>query len=137
MFTTSTTISLHDIKLMLTRCNYYCFSFIIRCVAAPKVVFIKDAIQKLGCALPDAALQCKPCGLGVTGGFTFVQDSSTGANKPQVLLCEDAKIMTQEIVMETTLAHELIHAYDACRAKMDYSNCLHHACTEIRASNLR
>jgi mitochondrial inner membrane protease ATP23 len=101
------------------------------------VVFIKDAIQKLGCALPDAALQCKPCGLAVTGGFTFVQDSSTGANKPQVLLCEDAKIMTQEIVMETTLAHELIHAYDACRAKMDYSNCLHHACTEIRASNLR
>ncbi|RYH18666.1 hypothetical protein EON65_26995 [archaeon] len=29
-----------------------------------------------------------------------------------------------------------IHAYDVCRAKMDYDNCMQHACTEIRASSL-
>jgi hypothetical protein len=33
--------------------------------------------------------------------------------------------------------HELIHAYDICRAKVDWNNCRHYACTEIRASSLR
>jgi hypothetical protein len=30
-----------------------------------------------------------------------------------------------------TIAHELIHAYDLCRANVDTSNCDHHACTEV------
>lgn len=30
-----------------------------------------------------------------------------------------------------TIAHELIHAYDQCRVKLDRSNCLHVACTEV------
>ena len=35
---------------------------------------------------------------------------------------------------ENTLIHELIHAYDVCRVKkFDWKNCLHHACTEVRA----
>jgi inner membrane protease ATP23 len=38
--------------------------------------------------------------------------------------------------MEDTMAHELIHAIDHCRAKIDWSNCVHHACTEIRAASL-
>jgi hypothetical protein len=25
-----------------------------------------------------------------------------------------------------------IHAYDRCKGKLDYKNCLHHACTEVR-----
>ena len=37
---------------------------------------------------------------------------------------------------ELTLTHELIHAYDHCRAYMNWSNCVHHACSEIRAANL-
>ena len=35
-----------------------------------------------------------------------------------------------------TLTHELIHAWDYCRAAADPSNCRHLACTEVRASNL-
>lgn len=36
-----------------------------------------------------------------------------------------------------TLVHELIHAIDYCRTKMDpVNNCLHLACTEVRAENL-
>lgn len=31
------------------------------------------------------------------------------------------------------LAHELIHAYDHCRgANVDWTNCEHHACSEVR-----
>lgn len=37
---------------------------------------------------------------------------------------------------ESTLIHELVHAYDMCSAKLDWKNCLHHACTEVRASTL-
>jgi inner membrane protease ATP23 len=35
------------------------------------------------------------------------------------------------------MVHELIHAIDLCRTKMDpLNNCMHMACTEIRAENL-
>lgn len=35
------------------------------------------------------------------------------------------------------LIHELIHAYDECRAKdLDWTKLDHHACSEIRAANL-
>lgn len=31
--------------------------------------------------------------------------------------------------------HELIHAYDQCRAaNLDWSNCAHHACAEVCVS---
>ena len=40
-------------------------------------------------------------------------------------------------VVCSVVAHELIHAYDYCRADAHYSTSLdHHACTEIRAANL-
>lgn len=35
-----------------------------------------------------------------------------------------------------TLAHELVHAYDGCRAAVDWADCAHVACTEVRAANL-
>lgn len=34
------------------------------------------------------------------------------------------------------MIHELIHAYDYCRANLVLENCRHHACTEIRAASL-
>ncbi|EER06092.1 kub3-prov protein, putative [Perkinsus marinus ATCC 50983] len=34
------------------------------------------------------------------------------------------------------LAHELVHAFDFARAKIDTANIDHIACTEIRAANL-
>jgi hypothetical protein len=33
--------------------------------------------------------------------------------------------------MTKTVAHELIHAYDDCRADIAWTNCVHHACTEV------
>lgn len=35
------------------------------------------------------------------------------------------------------MRHEMIHAYDHCRAKdLDWNSCRHHACSEIRAAVL-
>ena len=34
------------------------------------------------------------------------------------------------------VAHELVHAFDSCRAALDPRDCSHVACTEVRAANL-
>ena len=33
--------------------------------------------------------------------------------------------------MESTLAHEMVHAFDHCRFKFDYKNLKHIACSEV------
>lgn len=39
--------------------------------------------------------------------------------------------------IEVALIHELIHAYDHCRgANLDWSNCEHHACSEVQPAFL-
>lgn len=39
--------------------------------------------------------------------------------------------------IDHALTHELVHAYDHCRAKnIDWTDCRHHACSEIRAAML-
>lgn len=39
--------------------------------------------------------------------------------------------------MEDTLAHELVHAFDHCRFKVDWGNLRHHACSEVRQGCFR
>lgn len=98
----------------------------------PRTQFLVQAIEKLGCPLPKSLLRCQKCTESrATGGFTLDKEG-----KPTVVLCEDVPIMGQKRVMQATVAHELVHAYDACRIKADFNNCLHLACTEVRASNL-
>mmetsp|Transcript_1681 Transcript_1681/g.3931 ORF Transcript_1681/g.3931 Transcript_1681/m.3931 type:complete len:237 (-) Transcript_1681:132-842(-) len=55
--------------------------------------------------------------------------------RPEIYLCEEN--VTGPKHANTILIHELIHAIDLCRAKMDpLRNCMQLACTEIRAENL-
>lgn len=53
---------------------------------------------------------------------------------PQMFLCENHLHSAAEV--EETLVHELVHAFDYCRAHVDFHNGLHLACTEVRAANL-
>jgi mitochondrial inner membrane protease ATP23 len=58
-----------------------------------------------------------------------------GKIKPEIFICQ--QYMDSEKMTHKTLVHELIHAIDYCRTKMDpVHNCLHLACTEVRAENL-
>ena len=51
----------------------------------------------------------------------------------QVVVCYNQIRFQEEVNM--VLAHELIHAYDHCRAKnVDWHNCEHHACSEVGTS---
>ena len=55
--------------------------------------------------------------------------------KPEIYLCQEN--VTGAKHAHTILIHELIHAIDMCRAKIDpLRNCMQLACTEIRAENL-
>jgi inner membrane protease ATP23 len=55
--------------------------------------------------------------------------------RPEIYLCQENVVGQKHA--NTILAHELIHAIDMCRAKMDpLHNCMQLACTEIRAENL-
>mmetsp|Transcript_20961 Transcript_20961/g.61013 ORF Transcript_20961/g.61013 Transcript_20961/m.61013 type:complete len:208 (-) Transcript_20961:738-1361(-) len=54
---------------------------------------------------------------------------------PEIFLCQQH--LRNEEHAHQSMAHELIHAIDLCRTKMDpLNNCMHMACTEIRAENL-
>jgi inner membrane protease ATP23 len=91
------------------------------------------AIRGAGC--PDEVdrdpglFRCAPCppDLGALAYYT--------PGKGVTLCQEQVKHVTTKAV-SASLTHELIHAYDNCRFNLDMSNCVHVACTEIRASAL-
>lgn len=94
-----------------------------------------DALQNMGCSIPSDFLVCRKCPPSISGGFAVAASSSGQADtkyKPQIVMCENG--MLEKESFEHTLVHELVHAFDQCRAKIDWKNCLHHACTEVRAS---
>lgn len=62
-------------------------------------------------------------------------DSATTSKTPEIFLCQQH--LSSEGQAHRTIVHELIHAVDTCRSKMNpQKNCIHLACTEIRAENL-
>lgn len=47
-----------------------------------------------------------------------------------MVICEDNLLGNKYV--KQTLLHELVHAYDQCRAKVNWKSCYHIACTEVR-----
>lgn len=98
---------------------------------SPIVRFMKHNIDLLGPSSGSATIDasrvlCRRCDASQGGGF----DPEYG-----ILIC--ANQMRNRGHVEDTLAHEMVHAYDHLRFKMDaVHNLRHAACTEIRASTL-
>jgi len=87
-------------------------------------------MEKAGCKVDATAeggfFKVEHCHGKVAGGFR--PDSG-------VVVCQNHVKSQQEV--DNLLAHELIHAFDHCRVRdLDWNNCLHHTCSEIRAANL-
>jgi len=74
----------------------------------------------------DRHLACESSRDRLRGGF----DRSTC----QIVLYPENLHTSKEFC--TIFLHELIHAYDYCRVKIDFNNPYHLACTEIRAATL-
>jgi hypothetical protein len=84
---------------------------------SPIIIFLNSQLQKLGCNPP---IWCQHCEDLWRGGF------STQAG---IMLCQNR--IWNERTVESTLAHEMIHAFDYCRFKMDVNNLQHVACSEV------
>lgn len=68
---------------------------------------------------------CEVCDRSVTGGYD--------PQLNQIVICQNN---TTEGTVQGILTHEMIHMFDYCNNKLDFTNIDHLACTEIRAANL-
>eukprot|EP00455_Lapot_gusevi_P057725 TRINITY_DN9910_c0_g1_i1.p1 TRINITY_DN9910_c0_g1~~TRINITY_DN9910_c0_g1_i1.p1 ORF type:complete len:211 (-),score=26.29 TRINITY_DN9910_c0_g1_i1:67-639(-) len=96
----------------------------------PAIQILMKNMNERGCGMNLKNFICKPCeSTTIQGGYQLKPDGQA-----QVVLCSNHLRDNQRT--RDTLVHELVHAFDACRAEIDLTNCVHHACTEIRAANL-
>ena len=85
------------------------------------------ALKSSGCpVVPSRHIACIPCGESLLGGYDQEHN--------QVVICQNKCKNPKQV--EEILSHELVHLYDFCTTKLDFSNVEHLACTEIRASSL-
>lgn len=95
----------------------------------PKVKFMREELEKAGCPVGRRFFRAKDCtksDKAAAGGFMETEG---------IILCSNAIRFQNEA--DEIITHELIHAYDQCRAaNMNWRNCAHQACSEIRAGNL-
>lgn len=103
-----------------------CENMIRRSFRTPMVKFLKEQMGKTGCNIGDNFIKAVNCEQSVAGGYI----SGEG-----IVICSNRLNMQDEVTQ--VVIHELIHAYDDCRsANLDWTNCAHHACSEIRAGHL-
>jgi len=95
-------------------------------MASGQIKFLIEQLNKAGCPWDESKFSCITCSQPALGNFD-VSDNT-------IKLCGD-QLRTQGDT-NLTMAHELIHAFDDCRAYVDWTNIDHHACSEIRAANL-
>lgn len=79
-----------------------------------------------GCRVDRAFFTVEPCTEAVGGGFRPPEG---------IVLCHNH--LPRALDVAQAMAHELVHAYDHCRATtLDWADCDHHACSEVRAASL-
>ncbi|ORX67193.1 hypothetical protein DL89DRAFT_248882 [Linderina pennispora] len=92
---------------------------------SPIVRFMSESLDKSGSHFGVDSMPCMKCDEMRSGGF-----STDGV----IQLCYNRLFSKGHL--ETTMAHEMVHAYDHVNYKLDWYNLEHHACTEIRAASL-
>lgn len=91
------------------------------------VKLMMSALKNAGCEVDIRRhIACEVCDKTVSGGYDPEMN--------QVVVCQNRA--TSEDAVRGVLAHEFVHMFDYCRAKLDFKNLEHLACTEIRAANL-
>lgn len=79
------------------------------------------AMKKHGCDFKlSRHIVCEDC-YTAKGGY----DPDTN----QIVVCQNGGMFRDRVM--TTIMHEMIHMFDVCRAKFDFNNLEHVACTEV------
>nr|GMC49617.1 mitochondrial inner membrane protease ATP23-like [Ipomoea batatas] len=103
-----------------------CQNMIRRSLQTPTVKFLMEHLKKGGCEISDNFIKADHCGDKISGGY--VQGKG-------IVICSNHLTMQDEV--SQVIKHELIHAYDECHAaNLNWADCAHHACSEIRANHL-
>ncbi|XP_010549759.1 PREDICTED: mitochondrial inner membrane protease ATP23 [Tarenaya hassleriana] len=103
-----------------------CQNMIRRSLRNPKVKFLIEQMEKSGCRVGANFINAVVCKGPIAGGYTAGEG---------ITVCSNYLTIQDEV--NQVVIHELIHAYDECRAKnLDWLNCAHHSCSEIRANHL-
>ena len=147
----------------IERCNKFIQTGVSRNVT---IQFLLNRLVNMGCTPPSGFISCIDCGDRMAGGgFGVLVEESLSASAckgtsaptesdiktildkqkkgtkvrllPEIYLCHNNGHLIDEDHAHKAMVHELIHAIDLCRTKMDpFNNCVQFACTEIRAENL-
>ncbi|EFC41807.1 predicted protein [Naegleria gruberi] len=156
--TSSTNQNHSQAKEALLQSHKNCISFVKKQLSDPVITFVLREIENMGCPLPNPFFRCERClhssldkpkfsAAYVLGSFDKFDkdeqetdsdtiDTDNFFGKPGVLLCEDVMERYSKSDDKTVILHELIHAYDDCRAMINWKSCEQLACAEIRASSL-
>ncbi|KAJ0653656.1 putative peptidase M76, ATP23 [Helianthus annuus] len=103
-----------------------CENMIQGSLRTPTVKFLREHLEKSGCGIVPNFIRAVNCSQRMSGGY------SRGEG---IVVCSNHLTIQDEVTQ--VVIHELIHAYDDCRAaNLDWTNCAHHACSEIRAGHL-
>ncbi|KAK4114366.1 mitochondrial inner membrane protease ATP23 [Canariomyces notabilis] len=104
---------------------------------SPVIRFLRDKVAALNGELDKNNVVCRRCPARVAEDGTVVRQSGGFSPEHGILIC--ANEMRDRGHLEDTLAHEMVHAWDHLRWKVDWQGgkgLRHAACTEIRASML-
>lgn len=104
---------------------------------SPTVNFLSEKIGSLNGKLDKSNVVCRRCPARLTEDGQVHRQSGGFSPEHGILLC--ANEIRDRKHLEDTLAHEMVHAWDHLRWKVDWlgdKDLKHAACTEIRASML-
>ncbi|KAK9781912.1 putative Peptidase M76 family-domain-containing protein [Seiridium cardinale] len=104
---------------------------------SPTVRFMREKIEALNGKLDPENVVCRRCPARLTEDGQVHRQSGGFSPGHGILLC--ANEVKSQKHMEDTLSHEMVHAWDHLRWKVDWTagkDLKHAACTEIRASML-
>uniref|UniRef100_A0A0D9VFY2 Mitochondrial inner membrane protease ATP23 n=1 Tax=Leersia perrieri TaxID=77586 RepID=A0A0D9VFY2_9ORYZ len=104
-----------------------CVAGIISAFQQPTLRFLREQMEKAGCPVLLRMIRAMNC--------TSTNRSGSYCSGKGITVCCDQMQIQDHI--NQLLIHELIHAYDDCVTKnIDWTDCAHHACSEIRANHL-
>ncbi|CAL3968700.1 unnamed protein product [Diplocarpon coronariae] len=106
----------------------WCFAY------SPTVTFMRKNIEALNGDLHAGNVMCRRCPTRRDENGNYVRQGGGFSPDHGILLC--ANEISNRKQLEDTLAHEMVHAWDHLRWKVDWGDLRHAACTEIRASSL-
>jgi inner membrane protease ATP23 len=96
---------------------------------SPTVIFLRSKIRELNGELDENNVICRRCPTRVDEKGTIHRQGGGFSAPHGILIC--ANEMRDKKHLEDTLAHEMVHAWDHLRWKVDEGDLRHAACTEV------